>query len=606
MKRKTTYRLMLLCVAGLAAPGLPAHLDAQGAAPAAAAPTSSAAQSQPPSAAPATSAATSASQDPDAESAPPPASGEFFESIDVSVVNVDVYVTDKKGNRINGLTRADFEIFEDKKPIAITNFYAVDEGRPVVSAEDLLANDIPSLPVPVPGLPPEIPEDQRLHLVVYIDNFNIHPFSRNKTFASLREFLRSDLTPGDRVMLMTYDREPHVRRPFTSDPQVIASALFELEKLNAFATQADSDRRTLLDELEDVKDPVQAVSRARSYASGVFNDLEFSIDALKNTVSSLAGLPGRKAVLYVSDGLPMVAAQDVFQYIQEKFSGSSSTAVMESLTYDASRRFQELVAQANANRISFYTIDAEGLRASTSGSAENRTANSSGLVESVHNSNMMAPLQMIAEETGGKAIYNTNDATKGLRTVAADFKTYYSLGYSPVHSGDGRYHRIDVRTKRKDLVVRHREGYRDKSTEAKMSDGVVSALFYDAESNSLNIAVKRGPEVRRDDGFFSVPMEIRIPIGNLVLVPAEGMRQARVRVYFAAMDGEGGMSEVQNSIIPINIPEAEMATAVKQVYVYSISLMMRKGPQKLAVGVRDEVGATQSFTVRTMNIGSKG
>ena len=123
-------------------------------------------------------------------------------------------------------------------------------------------------------------------------------------------------------MLMTYDREPHVRRPFTTDPQVIASALFELEKMNAFATQADSDRRTLLDELDDLKDPNQAISRARSYASAVFNDLEFSIDSLKDTVSSLAGLPGRKAILYVSDGLPMIAAQDIFQDIQEKISGN--------------------------------------------------------------------------------------------------------------------------------------------------------------------------------------------------------------------------------------------------------------------------------------------
>ena len=594
MKRTSLYRGMLLGVAGLAAPGLTAHLVAQ-----------SAESAKPATAAAAPAAAVPA---PPAGDLPAEGSGEFFESIDVSVVNVDVYVTDKKGNRVSRLTRDDFSILEDKRPIAITNFYAVDEGRPVPTAEELLAGDIPALPVPgrAPGLPPDIPEDQRLHLVVYIDNFNLHAFSRNRTFGALREFLRSDLTPGDRVMLMTYDREPHVRRPFTTDPQVIASALFELEKMNAFATQADSDRRTLLDELDDLKDPNQAISRARSYASAVFNDLEFSIDSLKNTVSSLAGLPGRKAILYVSDGLPMIAGQDIFQFIQEKFSGNSSTAVMEALTYDASRRFQELVAQANANRISFYTIDAEGLRGSTANSAENRTSNSSGLVESVHNSNLQSPLQMIAEETGGKAIFNTNDPTKGLRTVAADFKTYYSLGYSPVHSGDGRYHRIEVRTKRKDLVVRHREGYRDKSTEAKMSDGVVSALFYDAESNSLDIGVQRGPEVRRDDGFFAVPMEIRIPIGNLVLVPAEGMRQARVRVYFAAMDGEGGMSEVQNSIIPINIPEAELATAVKQVYVYGISLMMRKGPQKLAVGVRDEVGATQSFTVRTMNIGSKG
>jgi len=302
----------------------------------------------------------------------------------------------------------------------------------------------------------------------------------------------------------------------------------------------------------------------------------------------------------------MVAGQDLFQYVQEKFSGSTSTAVMESLTYDASRRYQELIAQANANRISFYTVDAEGLKVSSSVSAENRSANTSGMVDSIHNSNMLAPLQMIAEQTGGKAIYNTNDATKGLLTIAGDFKTYYSLGYSPVHSGDGRYHKVDVRTKRKDLVVRHRDGYRDKSTEAKMSDGVVSALFFDAESNAMEIEVKRGTEVRRDDGLFTVPMEIRIPIGKLVMVPGEGLRQARVRVFFAAMDGDGGMSEVQSAVVPITIPEAEVATAVKQVYVYGISLMMRKGPQKLAVGVRDEVGATQAFTVRTMNIGSKG
>ena len=119
-----------------------------------------------------------------------------------------------------------------------------------------------------------------------------------------------------------------------------------------------------------------ALTRARSYAESIFNDLQFSIDSLKNTVSSLAGLPGRKAVLYVSDGLPMIAGQDVFHYVQEKFSSSgSSTAIMESLSYDASRRIQELVAQANANRISFYTIDAEGLRTSSSISAENRTAN---------------------------------------------------------------------------------------------------------------------------------------------------------------------------------------------------------------------------------------
>jgi hypothetical protein len=296
-------------------------------------------------------------------------------------------------------------------------------------------------------------------------------------------------------------------------------------------------------------------------------------------------------------------AQDLYQAVQEKFSGASGMA-LEALRYDASRKFQELTSQANANRISFYTIDAAGLRTSSAISAENRTANSSGLVESLYVSNLQSTLQFMADTTGGRAIFNTNDPAKGLAIVADDFASYYSLGYSPAHSGDGRYHKIDVRAKRKDLVVRHREGYRDKTVESRMADGVVSALFHDVESNALGITLERGRESRRDDGYFLVPIDVKIPIGNLVLVPHEGGRQARVRISFAAMDSEGGMSEVQDAHVPIEIPEADVARATSQSYVYSLTLLMRQGAQRLAVGVRDEVGAATAFTVRTLRVGN--
>ena len=66
----------------------------------------------------------------------PPDDGLFIDSVDVNVVNVDVYVTDKKGTRITGLTKDDFEIFEDKRPVAITNFYAVEAGKPTTPLEE--------------------------------------------------------------------------------------------------------------------------------------------------------------------------------------------------------------------------------------------------------------------------------------------------------------------------------------------------------------------------------------------------------------------------------------------------------------------------------------
>src|SRR5262245_46865808 len=68
-----------------------------------------------------------ADQTPDAKkTGQAPAQDESFgEIVNVSVVNVDVFVTDEKGNRINDLKREDFEVYEDKRPVAITNFYAV-------------------------------------------------------------------------------------------------------------------------------------------------------------------------------------------------------------------------------------------------------------------------------------------------------------------------------------------------------------------------------------------------------------------------------------------------------------------------------------------------
>ena len=52
----------------------------------------------------------------------------LVESIDVKVINVDVVVTDKKGNAVTGLTKDDFELFENGQPKLITNFYEV-EGK---------------------------------------------------------------------------------------------------------------------------------------------------------------------------------------------------------------------------------------------------------------------------------------------------------------------------------------------------------------------------------------------------------------------------------------------------------------------------------------------
>ena len=105
----------------------------------------------------------------------------FFETVDVNVVNVEVYVTDKKGNPITGLTKGDFEILENKRPMEITNFYVTEEGRPRSPSRLVLpkpAQDVPGIDWPAL---PVIPAAQKLYVAIYIDNFNIRPLSHFDT-----------------------------------------------------------------------------------------------------------------------------------------------------------------------------------------------------------------------------------------------------------------------------------------------------------------------------------------------------------------------------------------------------------------------------------------
>jgi VWFA-related protein len=523
---------------------------------------------------------------------PPPAAAEegaFIDIVNVDVVNVDVYVTDRAGNAITGLTREDFELFEDKRPVAITNFYAEEERAPVGPGTATPA------PPEIPGVPraEPVPDDQRLYFVVFIDNFNIRPFNRNRVFRRLRSFLDENVSASDRVMLLSYNRSLKTRVPFTSDPRTVTSATFEMETETGFGVHRDSERRDLLNEIERAEQIQEVMGRVRAYAGSYYNDTMVTIDALKEVVSSLGGLPGRKAFLYVSDGIPMVVGEDMFQLLNEKFRESS--VLMQAREFDAGRRFQELASSANANRVTFYTIDAGGLRTLTSASAEQQTAGSSMFIDTTNNYNLQAPLIMLAEQTGGRAIYNTNDIGEQLSRVSRDLRTFYSLGYQPAHAGDGRYHRLEVKVKRKGLRVRHRAGYRDKGLEQRMSDGTMAALLFSEMSNPLGLGLDFGSMTAREDGHMLVPVHLRIPLDKVTMIPQGEHQEARLRVFIAAVDEDGSLSPVQSTPLPIRIPLADLARARELGWGYDVTLLMRRGHHRVAVGLRDEIGAVSSY-----------
>ena len=218
-------------------------------------------------------------------------------------------------------------------------------------------------------------------------------------------------------------------------------------------------------------------------------------------------------------------------------------------------------------------------------------------------SNMQSTIRMMADGTGGFAIFNTNDPTKGLNRMASDFDTYYSLGYQTANASDGRYHRIRVALKKKDksLRVRHRDGYRGKSQFNRMADGTTSMLLYGFNRNPLVVGLSFGAGSPYE-GHFMVPVKVEVPIGKIVLIPREDFHEGRVRIYFSALDDKGRMADVQEIPLDIRIPSQEVEQARQQVYSYQVDLQMRRGSQRIAVGVRDELGAVESFVSKSIDV----
>lgn len=536
------------------------------------------------------------------EAEQPPDQG-FAEAVDVRVVNVEVFVTDKRGEPITGLTVDDFEVREDGRPVAISNFYAV-EGRQRVGERGAEA----ATETTGPRQPSSAERQQRLHLVVYVDNFNIHPFNRNRVFRRLRTFLRDNLTEYDRVMLVSYDRTLNLRQPFTGDPGLVNSALYELEDVSGHAVNADSERRSVLQAIERAQNPSEAMLELRPYAESLYSDLSFTLSALEEMVESLAGLEGRKAILYVSDGLPMKAGADLFYLVQRKF--DSSPVMTQMMDFDATRDFRSLANRANSNGVVFYAIDAGGLRTLASSSVQMGqapTPDSSTLADSMYIQNIQEPLRFLADSTGGYAIVNTNDIGDDLLRIANDFQSYYSLGYTPAHAGDGRLHRIDVelRDGRKGLRVRHRTSYRDKSSATRMIDGTLAALRYGMAENPLGVLVEVGRATAREDGLFLVPVRIAIPLDRVVLVERDDRYIGRARLYIGAIDDNNGISEVSNVAVPIEIPADRYEEALGQSYPYQTTLLMRGGAHRLAVGLRDELGASESYVQESVVVGAR-
>lgn len=556
-----------------------------------------------------------------------PGSGQlFFDRVEVQVVNLEVYVTDQQGNPVTGLRREDFELYQDGKPVEITNFYAIESGRPAAEVAMDPAMDAEGTgaePSPHPELsaaPP--PEERRLHLVVYVDQLNISPSSRNRVLEGLELLLEERLTQGDPVMVVSSHPAFEIVQSFTLDRQEVLDAVREVRDRSASSLFVD--RRAILNQIStaaDTSDPQTfelmrrtTLSSVRQYSANAFQQLRVEVEKLRGLIGSLAGLPGRKAVLHLSDGVPARPGEDLFALWESVFiTGGDGLAPgyrgreTESSSYRLTPEIQDLVEEANAHQVTFYTLEAGGqdfgvVDAATRGITSTGERFGGTEVDAVAQANTEASLQQMAGGTGGVPILNANRPWIQLERVAETFDSYYSLGYRPPEVAPGtqrgKYHRIEVKIRRPGLTVRHREGYKEQTTGERVKDATVAALLLGRWSNPMRAYLEVGDATRKQKrkSRYQVPVEVKIPLDRVTLLPGPDSHRGllRVRVAFQGVDGVGfGVGD--ELTVPIEIPETDIRRALEQVFTVRVTLTLDPGLHRVAVGVWDEVAAEASF-----------
>jgi VWFA-related protein len=558
----------------------------------------------------------------------------FGARVEVNVVNVDVYATDKSGKRVNDLRQGDFEILEDGKPVSISNFVPVRAPAPDLQqaprspADSTGPAERSSMPAP----------DDAWSLVVYVDNANIRPSHRARALEQLREFLTHSVSPSDRVMLVTSDVVLKIWQPFTSDPAALNRALKEMDMVSAHGPEIDLGRRNAFSEMMTINEisvkefglpcPLHIEIPARAFAASRQAEVRRSLGALTILVNSLSGVQGRKAVLHVSDGIPAVPGEELYQFLIELCGGSgtgglagvydarelgpsayqaASQAMPDAQAFSVAKDLAALVAHANAHQVTLYTLQASGLSGTDAADASfgpGERLLQFPSIGSALRASLQESLQTLAEGTGGRAILNANDFRPELASLREDFSTFYSLGYTPTHNGDSKDHKIEVRVKRPGIRLRYRLGYRDKPALEKAVDRTLAALLYGVEDNPLEIAVEMGEQMPGPSGTAAVPIRLRIPLHKLAILNHEESFEGNLRLLVATRSSDGRSAPVRQVAVPIKIPRKQVLDALGQSYLYTLTLQLPPGTHQVAVGVRDEIAATTSYLSRAVTVGT--
>jgi VWFA-related protein len=555
----------------------------------------------------------------------------FLDRVVVPRVLVDLVVETKDGEPVLDLRREEVRVFEDDRPVEILGWSAPDEPRswqegdarePVLEAE---------------GARPHT-------FVLFLDELHLDPRNKKKVLRQIRPVAERLVASGDQAVVVAYDGEIRLVQAATRDPQALLRALDEearADRVSAQAILASADHairiieQRLQDNTQDRPAPgggglaqvarpssndacVDVGGLAQTHAQQAAAIAERSLDGLLQVIATLSRFPGRKSLLHVSDGVPLVPGLEVYTYAMEMCDGTAARrglehavdtqefgpgkntrwdprkARIEAYDFDMTRRWRELTAYANSRQVSLYPVQATGLTTLRSGgAAEVRTTES---FAQVADANVRDSLALAARQTGGRTFWDSNTFGDGILAAVADARSVYELTFAPTSPGDGKAHDIRVEVDRPGLVVRHRRSYRALHPVAELESFVLAALVHGSGDNPLDARVVPSVAAAPENGVSKALVQVFVPLARLATLPeAGGDRRGRFTVALLGKQADGRFLELGVKSIDVLASEVDVAS---QAFLYELEVPFRSPGVKLGVAIRDEIGGAVSALQR--------
>jgi VWFA-related protein len=407
-------------------------------------------------------------------------------------VIVDVVIDNGKGEPVSALRKEDFRVYEDGKPQTIDFF----EEHTAKILPPGAAQPIPKMPPNVYTNVPPAPEDDAVN-VLLLDSLNTPPqmisYARNQILNYL-----DHVKPGTRIGIFVLNKNLNIVQGFTSDAALLREAALQqtgpgisptmvtksevgdFQELMAFmgsnAPSPGSSTTTAAPTggngpsgagWTNPTTPVSAVSAVQDAFANYqgfkeANRARMTLEAISDVARYLSGIPGRKNLIWFAGDFPIVILP---KFDQRQDAANNGIALKEI------RKAADLLTAA---RVAVYPVYANGIMSDDIVSSDNRSPASAAGVgnmstvagNAVFNDSAnaraseIASMNQLASDTGGKALYNTNDLDTAIGHSIADGAHYYSIVYTPTNKKmDGKYRSIEIKVPEYKYKLAYRRGY---------------------------------------------------------------------------------------------------------------------------------------------------